>query len=109
MKVRKGFLRERWRFPSPIDAEQLLVQPSSDTALRDEVRERREPAAPGRQQAYVTDRAHAERRAVAAPVVGEELALEARDVDADRTLRLACAALEAEIEHLVDAFIAEAR
>ena len=34
----------------------------------------------------VPDRARAERHAVAAPVAGEELALEARDVDADRTL-----------------------
>ena len=43
-----------------------------------------------------------------APVVGEELALETRDVDADRTLGLAGAALEAEVEHLAHALVAEA-
>src|SRR4029079_7420831 len=46
-------------------------------------------------------------RAVATPVVGEELALDPRDVDANRTLRFAGAALEAEVEHVVDAFVAE--
>ena len=40
--------------------------------------------------------ARAQRRAVPLPVVGEELALEARDVDADRTLGLARAAFEAQ-------------
>ena len=46
-------------------------------------------------------------RAVPAPVVGQELALEPRHVDADGTLRLAGAALEAQIEHLANALVAE--
>ena len=47
------------------------------------------------------------RHAVARPVIGEELALEAGHVDADGTLRLARPALEAEIQHFIDAVIAE--
>ena len=50
-----------------------------------------------------------ERHAVTFPVAGEELALESRHVDADRTLALAGAALEAEIEHLVHALVRQLR
>ncbi len=46
---------------------------------------------------------------MARPVVGEELALEAGDVHADGTLRLARAALETEVEHLVHALVAQPR
>jgi hypothetical protein len=45
---------------------------------------------------------------VTLPVVGEELALEARDVDADRTFGLARAAFETQIERVVHTAIAEA-
>ena len=48
----------------------------------------------------VAEHARAQRRAVPAPVVGEELALEPRDVDADGALGLARPALEAQVEHL---------
>ena len=53
-------------------------------------------------------RPSAERRAMSPPVIGEKLALETRDVDADRAFGLAGATLEAEIEDLVDAAIAQA-
>ena len=42
------------------------------------------------------------------PVVGEKLALEPGDVHADRAFSLARAALEAQVEHLADAFVAKA-
>src|SRR5690349_19019977 len=50
-----------------------------------------------------------ERHAVTTPVIGEELALEARDVDPYGALGLAGATLETEVECFVYALIAEAR
>ena len=76
----------------------------------DPVRQRREAAAPlGQRAARCPSTRACERRAVPLPVVGEELALEPRHVHADRALGLARAALEAQIERLVDALVAEAR
>ena len=49
------------------------------------------------------------RRSVPRPVVGEELAFEAGDIDADGALGFAGSAFEAEIENVVDAFVAESR
>ena len=53
------------------------------------------------------ERARAQRRAVDVLVVGEELALERRHVDLERALALARLALEAEVEDLVQALVAE--
>jgi hypothetical protein len=94
--------RPRGRQAAPVHAEQPFVQPSSRAAGGGEIRQRRQPAAPLRQCRRAAKRAGAQRHAVLVPVPGEELALVARHVDADRTLRFAGAALEAEIEHLVD-------
>ena len=55
----------------------------------------------------LTERAGVERRAVPLPVVGEELALEAGDVNANRALRLARSTLETQIERVVDRLVAE--
>jgi hypothetical protein len=75
----------------------------------DGVRQRRDAARPRRHRVDVADRARLQRRAVTAVVIGEKLALESRDVDADRTFGLARAALETEIEDLAHAFVAEPR
>ena len=78
--------------------------PAAGALPRDEVRRAaRTRLPPFRQPCDVADHARLQRRAVPLPVAGEELALEARDVDADRALGLAGAALEAEVEHLVHA------
>ena len=74
-----------------------------------EVCQTRGTAAPGGNFVGAAEHAGMRRRSVPRPVVGEKLALEARDVDADGTLGLARAALEAEIEHLVHALVAESR
>src|SRR6186997_2789377 len=55
----------------------------------------------------VPEGARMQRRAVPAPVVGQELALEPRDVNAYRTLGLAGPALQAQVEHLADALVAK--
>ena len=57
----------------------------------------------------VPQRARFERRPVAAPKPREKLALEPRHVDADRALRFARAAFQAQIEHIVHAAIVEPR
>ena len=75
--------------------------------LRDGVRQRREGAAQPRQRPRVAERARLEAGAVTLPVAGQELALEARHVHADRALGLARAALEAQVERVVDAAIVE--
>src|SRR5262249_10802337 len=89
------------RRAAAVDPEQLLADPSAGGALRHAVDDRRQRAGPRRERMNVRHRAGGQRRAVAAPVVGKKLALEARDVDADRALRLARAAFEAQIEHVV--------
>ena len=48
-----------------------------------------------------------QRGAVARPVVGEELALEAGDVHADRAFGLARAALETEVQRFVHAVVTQ--
>ena len=55
----------------------------------------------------VAEQVRARRGAMPAPVVGQELALEPCDVDADGAFRLAGAALEAQIEHRANALVAE--
>ena len=87
---------------------EFLGRPSRDLAVRDRVRQRREPAAPDGGAVRAAERVRRERHAVTIPVAGEELALESRHVDADRALALARAAFEAEIEHLVHALVATA-
>src|SRR4030095_10596562 len=71
-------------------------------------REWREAAAPDRGLMRVPEHARFHRCAVALPIVGEELALEPRDVDADGAFRFAGPALEAEIPRLVHTPITEA-
>src|SRR5262249_46313921 len=105
--LRERVTHERRRRAAAIDAEELLVQPSADAASRDRVCDRRKPAAPHGKRVDAADHLHAQRRAVALPVVREELALEPRDVHADGALGLAGAALETQIEDVVDAVIAE--
>ena len=88
----------------------LLVQPARRRAPRDAVRRAARTGCPSATASWMWPSTRArERRAVPRPVVGEELALEPRHVHADRALGLAGAALEAEVEHLVHALVAEAR
>src|SRR5688572_2463131 len=92
-----------------IDPGDSLRRPARHRRVRDGVRERREAAAPDRGGARAAKGMRGERQAMAIPVAGEELALEPRDVDADRALALAGAALEAEVEHLVNAGVGQLR
>src|SRR5437879_5073488 len=105
--LRKGFLAPSRRRSPAIDAEELLVHPSADRARGHAVRQRRELAADFRDRAHVAEDAFAERNAVFAPVLREEFTFEARDVNADRTFRLARAALETEVQRLEHAFVAK--
>ena len=98
---------ELGKVTAAIDAGGRFGERADRRTVHHPVRERREAGADLRQRAGGAERARRQRRAVTRPVVGEELALEARDVDADRALRLAGAALEAQIEHVVDALVAE--
>src|SRR5882757_460821 len=90
---RERVSRERGRCSPPIDAEDSLVDPTSDATLRGQIRQRGERAAPLRQCMDVADRARAKRRSVPPEIAGEEFALEPRDVDADGTFRFARPAL----------------
>src|SRR5262245_39033468 len=92
-----------------IDPENLFVEPSTGGTTRDSVRQRRDAARPRRHRLDVADRTRLQRRAVTAVVIGEKLALESRDVDADGAFGLARAALETEIEDLAHSFVAESR
>src|SRR5688572_16668918 len=57
----------------------------------------------------VPERACAQRRPVSRLIVGEELALEPGDVNADWALGLAGTAFETEVEHVADALVAKPR
>ena len=67
-----------------------------------------ESAAPHRHLRDSAESFRAKRCAVALPIIGEELALVTSHVDADRAFRFAGSAFEAEVEDIVDIFIAEA-
>src|SRR5207244_4250837 len=87
----------------------FVAEPSSRGTAYGRVRQRRQSAAPFRQDVDAADHARAPRDAVPLPVFGEKLALEPCDVDADRTFGLARAAFEAQVQSLADVLVAEAR
>src|SRR5688500_18991303 len=74
--------------PPAIDAEQALVETAHHPAAEERVADRGHFARPSRQLVNAAQGAGTQRRSVACPVVGEKLALEPRDVHADRTLGL---------------------
>ena len=95
-----------WRFHAGSD--RLLIH-TGQRPQRQPVRKRREAAAPLRQPIDVAEQPRAQRRAVPLPVIRQEFALEAGHVHADRAFRFAGAALQAEVEHIEDALVAEPR
>ncbi len=95
-------LEARQRAP-PVDPRDLLQQPPRDR----QVRERRGRGAERVERPDRAEQPRAPRRAVDRVVVREELGLHRRHVDAQRALALARLALEAEIEDLVQALVAQ--
>jgi hypothetical protein len=89
------------------DPERALEQRPRARHARREIRYGRERRARPVQRADRPERPRAQRRAVDLLVVGQELALERRHVDVERTLAPARLALEAEVEDLVQALVAE--
>ena len=100
-RVHFGSVRRR---STPIG---FLHHPADRSAVGDRIRQRREAAAHLRGRVRMAERPRAQRHTVAIPIPGEELALVARHVDADRAFGLAGAALEAQIEHLVHAAVGQ--
>ena len=90
-----------------MDAEQTGVQRSNQAVAGDRVRQSWHPARQPRQLVHMAEGARPARRAVTLPVVGQELALEPRDVNTHRALGLARTALEAQVQHLANALVAE--
>ena len=94
---------------SAIDAEKALIHGSNDAQVTGEVRESGDSTAPFGNLMGGAEHASPERCTVPGPVIREELALESRYVDADRTLGFTGAAFETEVKYAVDAFVAESR
>ena len=88
---------------------QLFHHPARRRAASDPVGKGSEAAAPDAESRWMLPSARA-RSGVPwrCPVVGQEFALEARHVHADGTFGFAGAAFQAQVEHLVDAFVAQA-
>ena len=89
-----------------IDAAITLDQGPRGSKRGDPIGQRREHGTRTIQLPRVTEDASAHRHAVMLVVVRQELGLERRHVHRQRTLRLAGLALEAEVEHVVQPFVA---
>src|SRR5262245_48742795 len=101
----KGLPRPlRQRSPA-IEPDDFFRCPARQRMRRDAIRDRRQTAAPGRRRMAAAERVSGHRHAVSIPKAGQELTLESSHVHTDRTLALAGAAFEAEIEDLVHALI----
>ena len=92
---------------APVDAEEALIDSFRHGQARCEIRQSCDTAAPCGDLVSATEDLGMRGRSVPRPVVREKFALEAGDIDADRTFRLAGPALQAEIQHVVHALVAE--
>ena len=95
----------RQRAPA-VDAGDALEQRTRGLEPPGQVRERRGGGAEPVERPDRAEQPRAQRHAVLVLVVGEELGLQRRHVDAQRALALARLALEAEVEDLVQALVA---
>jgi hypothetical protein len=84
----QGLSLEFGQHSTAVNAEHALVETTTQPAVDDPVGQRRQSAAPLGGAPRLTERPCVKRCPMALPVVGEELALEPRDVHADRAFAL---------------------